>query len=112
MGHYCKICGEVKPNEKFSGRGHAQHICKECAKLPREKKNEIQTINRIISLPFRLKKQQREWLEKMKSDPNEAVRHAAEWAWEDRFAPLADVFDPDVEFFAEPDLYEEPELPF
>jgi len=22
-GHYCKICGEYKSNEKFSGKGHA-----------------------------------------------------------------------------------------
>jgi len=28
-GHYCKICGEYKANEKFSGKGHAAHICKE-----------------------------------------------------------------------------------
>ena len=26
-GHYCKICGEYKANEKFSGKGHAAHIC-------------------------------------------------------------------------------------
>lgn len=22
-GHYCKVCGEYKANEKFSGKGHA-----------------------------------------------------------------------------------------
>ena len=27
-GHYCKICGEYKANEKFFGRGHATHISK------------------------------------------------------------------------------------
>ena len=25
-GHYCKVCGEYKANEKFSGKGHASHI--------------------------------------------------------------------------------------
>lgn len=29
-GHYCKNCDEYKSNESFSGKGHAQHICKEC----------------------------------------------------------------------------------
>ena len=29
-GHYCRICGEYKANEKFSGKGYAQHICKTC----------------------------------------------------------------------------------
>ncbi len=38
MGHYCKICGRVRPNEKFSGKGHKNHICKECARLPREQR--------------------------------------------------------------------------
>ena len=32
-GHYCKVCGEYKANEKFSGKGHAAHICKTCAAL-------------------------------------------------------------------------------
>jgi len=31
-GHYCRICGQHKANEKFSGRGHAVHICKACAR--------------------------------------------------------------------------------
>lgn len=31
-GHYCRICEQYKANEKFSGRGHAAHICKACAK--------------------------------------------------------------------------------
>ncbi|MEG1660789.1 MAG: hypothetical protein RR304_09540 [Bacteroides sp.] len=30
QGHYCRICGENKANEKFSGKGHTQHICKTC----------------------------------------------------------------------------------
>lgn len=36
MGHYCRICGETRPNEKFSGKGHKNHICKDCAKLPKD----------------------------------------------------------------------------
>jgi sulfur relay (sulfurtransferase) complex TusBCD TusD component (DsrE family) len=29
--HYCRICQQYKANEKFSGHGHAAHICKACA---------------------------------------------------------------------------------
>ena len=86
QGHYCRICGEYKANEKFSGKGHAQHICKQCAKLPVEKRNEIRTVNRLMNLPFWLSKEQRSWLEKMRKDEREDVRSAAEWAWESRFA--------------------------
>ncbi len=32
-GHYCKICGEYKANEKFSGKGHTAHIYKACSRL-------------------------------------------------------------------------------
>ena len=29
-GHYCWACGCRRANEKFSGKGHARHICREC----------------------------------------------------------------------------------
>jgi len=32
LGHYCRICGRERANEKFSGKGHADHICKDCAR--------------------------------------------------------------------------------
>lgn len=35
-GHYCWSCDCVLANEKFSGRGHARHLCKACAKLGTE----------------------------------------------------------------------------
>ncbi len=41
MGHYCRICGCIKPNEKFSGKGHNSNICKECSKLPKEVKETV-----------------------------------------------------------------------
>ena len=45
-GHYCKICGEYKSNESFSGKGHAQHICKKCM-------GEMNKGNKkILGLPF------------------------------------------------------------
>ncbi len=31
QGHYCRVCGRFRANEKFSGKGHARHICKDCA---------------------------------------------------------------------------------
>ena len=42
QGHYCRICGEYKANEKFSGKGHAQHICKAC--MSKKKKGHAQHI--------------------------------------------------------------------
>ena len=42
MAHWCRICGSYKPDEKFSGKGRQNHICKECAK---KSKAEIDSID-------------------------------------------------------------------
>ena len=52
-GHYCKICGEYKANEKFSGKGHAAHICKACSRLSAAEKAAVMDINRLMSFPMR-----------------------------------------------------------
>ena len=47
MGHYCWVCGRSRANEKFSGKGHARHICKDCARLPREDRDRAQALRDI-----------------------------------------------------------------
>ena len=42
MGHYCRICGRNRANEKFSGKGHKIHICKDCMRLPKEERQSIE----------------------------------------------------------------------
>jgi ribosome-binding protein aMBF1 (putative translation factor) len=32
QGHYCHVCGRYRANEKFGGKGHARHVCKDCAR--------------------------------------------------------------------------------
>lgn len=32
-GHFCWCCGRQRPNEKFSGKGHRRHLCRDCANL-------------------------------------------------------------------------------
>ena len=63
QGHYCKICGQYKANEKFSGKGHATHICKTCSKLSAAEKAEAQTITRLSNLHGRLNDGEKKWLE-------------------------------------------------
>ena len=48
-GHYCRICERFRPNEKFSGKGHRNHICKECASKPKNEINEIDQTEEIFS---------------------------------------------------------------
>jgi len=52
MSHYCKICGQNRRNEKFSGKGHKLHICKDCAQLPKEELKRIQSRDEITQYLF------------------------------------------------------------
>ena len=47
MGHYCWVCESIRPNEAFSGKGHKQHICKKCAKKPREERERVKSLQNI-----------------------------------------------------------------
>lgn len=77
-GHYCKICGEHKANEKFSGKGHANHICKACASLPAAAKAECQTMNRLLNMPMRrLTDSEKKWLENRVHDSRPEVAELA-----------------------------------
>lgn len=48
-GHFCRFCGSRKPNEAFSGKGHRIHVCKKCARLPKEKREEIECMDEIFN---------------------------------------------------------------
>ena len=74
QGHYCKICGEYKANEKFSGKGHSAHICKACSQLSAAEQAEAMTINRLMNLPVgRLSTSDRGWLENQLHDQRPEV---------------------------------------
>jgi hypothetical protein len=42
MGHYCRICGRVRANEAFTGKGHRIHRCKDCQRLPKAEIEKIE----------------------------------------------------------------------
>ena len=47
-GHYRRICGRRRPNEKFSAKGHRIHVCKECARMPKEEREAIEQEEEIF----------------------------------------------------------------
>ena len=47
MPHYCRICGRNRANEKFSGRGHRDHICKDCQRLPRDQREYVDRMDEL-----------------------------------------------------------------
>jgi cupin 2 domain-containing protein len=51
-GHYCRHCGRRRANEKFSGTGHARHICKSCENEKRteaKRKRQIAEARRVAT---------------------------------------------------------------
>jgi hypothetical protein len=34
LGHFCRLCGRHRANERFSGGGHRIHVCRECQRRP------------------------------------------------------------------------------
>ena len=85
QGHYCKVCGECKSNESFSGSGHAAHICKKCAALPAAQRSEEIILTKLWNLPWQLSTQQREWLRGLRNDSRPEVASAAKELYADRF---------------------------
>ena len=85
QGHYCKVCGEYKANEKFSGKGHTAHICKSCASMSVEERNQEMTLTRIMNLPWYLSKEQCAWLKKHCHDKRSVISEAAQEAYDSRF---------------------------
>jgi len=46
QGHFCWRCRRHRANEKFSGKGHRQHICKDCNKELQQEKRERKRANK------------------------------------------------------------------
>jgi hypothetical protein len=77
IGHYCWSCGRMRANEKFSGRGHAQHLCKECARLGKDElayRQAVRNLDRLLAgcsiVPHKKREQFRQYLH----HTNERVR--------------------------------------
>ena len=76
--HFCKVCGQHKSNESFSGRGHRSHICKKCRSLPVDARNEREVITKIKRMEERyLSQVEIKWLRKKTKDYRLAVREIA-----------------------------------
>ena len=77
-GHYCKVCGEHKANERFSGKGHAAHICQKCAAMPLDERNAQIALRKIDGMAFRhLDESEIKWLRGKMNDPRPDIREAA-----------------------------------
>jgi hypothetical protein len=86
-GHFCWCCGRIRPNETFSGRGRARHLCRDCAKLGAAElayRQAARDIDRLVDWNGVVRRKQRKSFERFLSHPDERVRrYAAEVAARD-----------------------------
>jgi hypothetical protein len=85
MGHYCRICCCDKPNEKFSGKGRRNHVCKSCAKLPKAERERIEHRDEIQGFweQKNISKKNRVRLKVLAKSECSAVAQAAEVLYDD-----------------------------
>ena len=84
-GHYCKVCGEYKSNESFSGKGHSAHICKKCGMLPPAERSKEMTLTRLMNLSYRLSAEQKAWLKGLQKDKCSEIAEAAQMVYAEHF---------------------------
>ena len=79
-GRFCWCCGRRRPNERFSGRGHARCICRECERLPAEEREYRQgerDIERLLHDGLYVPRKRRAQLQRFLEHPNARVRDLA-----------------------------------
>ena len=80
-GHYCWACDRRRPNEKFSGPGHARHLCRECAKLGAEElayRQACRDLERCITWEGIIPRKRRESFDRFLDHGDPRIRAMAE----------------------------------
>ena len=78
-GHYCWACDRHLPNERFSGRNHPRHLCRECAKLGREElayRQGLRDIDRLTRWGAVKRKDRTAWQRFLEHENPEIRRYA------------------------------------
>ena len=80
-GHYCWACGRRRPNERFSGRGHSRHLCRDCAKLGAEElacRQALRDLDRCMTWEGFIPRKRRKSFEQFLNHDDPRIRAAAE----------------------------------
>jgi len=80
MGHFCRFCGRIRANEKFSGSGHRQRICRDCKHIPKDEREAIlhrEEIRGFLGQSV-VSKKNRDRLKILADSPDAEARRSAE----------------------------------
>ncbi len=76
-GHYCWSCARRRANERFSGKGHARHLCKDCARLGKEElayRQTMRDLDRLLTWNGHIPRRNREQFRKYLNHKDERIR--------------------------------------
>lgn len=77
QGRYCWSCGRIRPNKRFSRKGHARCLCRECAGLGKEElayRQAVVDMERLFTWEGFLRRKGRAEFRKYLNHDNERVR--------------------------------------
>ena len=80
-GHFCWCCQRRRANERFSGGGHARHICRDCAKRGIAElayRQAVRNVDRLLTWDGLIRRRQRQAFERFLNHSNERIRSYAQ----------------------------------
>jgi hypothetical protein len=80
-GHFCWCCGRMRPNERFSGSGHARHVCRDCSKLGSSElqcRQELRNLEMLVCGGDIIGRKQRKAFNRFFEHPDPRIRRYAE----------------------------------
>ena len=87
-GHFCWVCGRRRSNERFSGRGHARHLCRDCSKLGADElayRQALRNLERCMTWESLIPRKRRKSFEQFLDHKDPRIRaRAAKMLEEDR----------------------------
>jgi hypothetical protein len=108
-GHYCWACDRCRANERFSGRGHARHLCRDCAKLGTDEltyRQHLRDIERCLTYDGIVRRKCRRFVERFLGHEDLRLR-----AWVDVLLTGIEMGAEDNERIDEPsDLFDDDQI--
>jgi hypothetical protein len=80
-GHFCWCCGRIRPNQRFSGSGHAHHLCRDCSKLGESElqyRQDLRDLERLITWEGIIGRKKRKAFNRFLEHSDPRIRHYAE----------------------------------
>jgi hypothetical protein len=81
QGHFCWCCAKMRPHERFSGAGHARHLCKDCSRLGKSElqyRQDTRNLERLVTWEGIIGRKKRKAFHRFLEHPDPRIRRYAE----------------------------------